>query len=297
MERGDDRKKRRVMELAIVERVKQGLPLQKDALEYLIAYFNLDSLNNFCRTSWTMQQFCENNQIWRKKFARHIPTPGSGNWLESITRAQWLHYWDFLSTTRCLNQYRLLVAFLSVFRHYQKYSNPETDVTFYLDIEFGDRDYLDRIRDYPIYVENEIGFIVPIVLSCSFDHFDENMTFRSFSQEDVVDAVMVVEEMGWASKFYPFKEEDDDAFSAPPGLDIILPRDVTFDAVTIVYKFIGKGYLPQGLEFKTITARIGAAACAHCATPKAKTVCGSCQKIAYCGQTCAQAHWQEHNCK
>jgi hypothetical protein len=38
-------------------------------------------------------------------------------------------------------------------------------------------------------------------------------------------------------------------------------------------------------------------ACAQCATPKAKTVCGACQKIAYCGQTCANAHWQEHNCK
>jgi hypothetical protein len=93
MERGDDRKKRRVMEMVIVERVKQGLPLQKDALEYLIAYFNLDSLNNFCSTSWTMQQFCHNNQIWRKKFARHIPGPG--HWLQTIKREQWLHYWDF----------------------------------------------------------------------------------------------------------------------------------------------------------------------------------------------------------
>jgi hypothetical protein len=184
------------------------------------------------------------------------------------------------------------VAFLSVFRHYQTYSNPETTVTFYLDIEFGTRDYwikygISNLRG------DEIGFIVPVVFSCTAEYINENDERSDFfHEEDVVDVIDVVDDLGWETIF-----DEPDANGTLEEMDIIIPQDVPHDAVTIVYKFIGHGYLPQGFDFKTITARIGAAACAHCATPKPKTVCGSCEVAAYCGQQCADAHWQEHGCK
>ena len=84
MER-DDVKRRRIMELAIVERVRQGLPLTKDAMNYLINQFDLESLNRLCSTSWTMQEFCKENQVWRKKFFKHFSTLAPNNSLSIIT--------------------------------------------------------------------------------------------------------------------------------------------------------------------------------------------------------------------
>lgn len=288
MER-DDVKRRRIMELAIVERVKQGLPLQKDALAYLINHFDLESLNRFCSTSWTMQQFCKENQVWRKKFQRHLP--GVGNWLSSITQDQWIHYWNFLSSTRCPDQYRLLVAFLSVFRKITSFINWKVDVDFHLDIDFGSQDYLERILDSPIVIEDEIGFVVPIVLSCTVEAMDENGEMGDvYFEEDAVDILDVTDEMGWKTEFYDY----DHSNSQIQEMAIIIPNNVPRDAVTIAYKLIGLGYFPDNFIFKSITAQIGA--CVQCERPKAKTVCGLCEQVAYCGQECANKHWENHDC-
>jgi hypothetical protein len=39
-------------------------------------------------------------------------------------------------------------------------------------------------------------------------------------------------------------------------------------------------------------------ACVACAAPGVRYACGAgCKTVLYCGQDCADAHWEEHNCR
>jgi hypothetical protein len=296
MER-DDTKRRRVTELAIEEKINQDLPLSADEMAYLINFFNLESLNRFCSTSWYARNFCIESQVWRKKFIKHIPNFGPNHWLASITPVQWIKYWDFLSSTRCKEQYRLLVAFLTLFQHTSsmisiQMQNRKCSVEFSLSIEFGDFEYLERIFDARLNLEKQIGFPVPMIFSSFvYQTGDEGILEDVFFEENTSPEIIeTLDSLGWDYEFGEYFEEDDEMVE----MSINIPLDVPHDAVTVIFDFIGFGYTMPNFEFKTITSQIKG--CAACATPKPKTICGNCEQVAYCNQECADAHWEKHKC-
>lgn len=286
MER-DDVKRRRIMELAIVERVKQGLPLQKDALAYLINHFDLESLNRFCSTSWTMQQFCKENQVWRKKFARLFPTL--------------LDYWDRLIGVLGddAKEHRLLMSFLILLNGlYIPHPDERIEVNFFNPENTANSLYFHVVK-YDGYFKVDREKIIAygkdgVILTDDYLYTQESKTFPLlFRNVSDLDA----NEREW----YGFSLDDSDEEEIFLELNRGFPGD---DAILVIYTILRIGYRRQFVDdedddipwnnFKKIVAPIGN--CAHCATPKAKTVCGLCEQVAYCGQKCADKHWKNHNC-
>lgn len=213
-----------------------------------------------------MRDFCKANQIWRKKFQRHLPRADS--WLGSVTSDQWLQYWDFLSSTRCPEQYRLLVAFLSVFNQKIEYTYETKNVSIrlFLDLEFEFRSRKTRELD------KIIEFVPPTIPKCTFVQFLDNEI------ETVKDVKNDIRRMKWHVAYYRYdRNADEEEWEA------FIPHKVPDDAVSIIYKLIGMGYIPEDFQFKTITAHIGSA-CATCNAIGPKTVCGNCEQVLYCNQ-------------
>jgi hypothetical protein len=277
------------MELAVVEKINQDLPLNADEMAYLINFFNLESLNRFCSTSWYARNFCSESQVWRKKFRRHLLLdirPGSQ--LSIITEKQWLHYWDYLANGRCPNQYRLLVAFLTLFHSgvIIELINNTGDISFNLDTIFGPDQLVEEEYDAHIPIEEGIGLLTPFVANVSVT-IDGQDAYHD--HKDILEVVEIIEELGWYSEL-----EDEDIPPEDQPLDISIPSNSSRDAVTIIYNFLDLGYKMVDFDFRRVVAQIGA--CAACATPKPKTICGACGAVPYCGQKCANAHWEKHNC-
>jgi hypothetical protein len=294
-----DKKRQRDEALAetLLEQAKKGLPLSRDALLHMTTFLDWEALRNFCNVNDEMRKFCDVNQVWKKKFIRHIPNFGPNHWLASITPVQWIKYWDFLSSTRCKEQYRLLVAFLTLFQHTSsmlsiQMQNRKGSVQFSLSIEFGDFEYLERIFDARLNLGKQIGFPVPMIFSSFvYQTGDEGILEDVFFEEDTSPEIIeTLDSLGWDYEFGEYIEEDDEMVE----MSINIPMDVPHDAVTVIFDFIGFGYTMPNFEFKTITSQIKG--CAACATPKPKTICGNCEQVAYCNQECADADWKKHKC-
>jgi hypothetical protein len=287
MERDDTKRRRRHgMELAIVTRVQQGLPLRRDEMTYLVDFFDFESLNRFCSTSWSMQQFCKNNQVWRRKFTRLFPTL--------------LSYWDRLigALGDDPKEYRLLMSFLVLFNGSQIPDHHEIEV-----ILFRPESIIDTLEFDVVQVDHYFKVVRGQIQAF---HKYLILTDRYLYSEDARNFPLLLRTVGDLTSekkgYYEYfeGEEDDDVVFVE--LIQTFPGD---DAIFVIYAMLGMGYkrvyvheedddIPFN-EFKKIVAHIGA--CAHCTAPKPKNVCGLCSKVAYCNQQCADRHWRKHNCE
>lgn len=277
MERKDVKRLR--MEIEIVERVHQRLPLTHDAMTYLLNYFDLRSLNRMSRTSGMMQEFFTQNQIWRRKFLKlllEVPNDDIYDTMNTIPTERWIPYWDMLANGHCPVQYRLLIAFLFVFRN----QNSESEITLFrnnLSINFSTEFHTIGNASFPIVHARNL---FPAINGEGIEEDDDKSVSEFLSQ---------ITKLNWEFSY------DHNTSSDTLG-DMIfeIPIYIWSDAVTVVYQLLSLGFnLPEFAEYASIETKIE---CAQCEMPAPKTVCSSCKTTLYCNQECADAHWNLHQC-
>jgi hypothetical protein len=290
MERGI-KKRRRARELAIVERIRQNIPLNDDEMNYMINFFDLESLNQLCTTSWTMQEFCKSNQVWKQKFKKLIPIFDRYHTLFAITRNEWIEYWDVLSKD-FQNGYRLLVAFLTTWE-FPDTGDPQ-DMRIIDDAKnngnlfsFNSQLGIGKWAKFSVPIIYDMRLRLFILGYFRFRFDNDNWMYR----DTLIRCKKVVESLGWKIEFIDLNK---DLEAGVPLWKILPTENALHDMVPIVYLLLGARYLHNGTDFKKITTQIG---CDYCASPNPQTICGKCEQVTYCNQQCADSHWETHNCK
>lgn len=288
--------KRRRIEIEIVERVRQGLPLTNDAMTYLLNKFDLESLNRMYRTSWTMRNFFETYQIWRRKFLKLVAewvSPDQPQ-IETLEEAQgWIDYWDYLVPNH--NPYQLLAAFVIV--HSSASSNQNEIVLFK---RFPNFRHICGVKFTTIPVSRRYGNDIVPRLSTMVLHpfigadqrfvddfynygsqvvsFQEQLkTFGDITSSDKVD------DWGFERPFNP---------NVPLGHVIIHISLIHSDSVELVYQLLALGYRPpESQDFRRVETEL----CGYCLSSNISSKCGvSDCNVKYCNQNCADAHWSSH---
>lgn len=293
-----DKKRQRDETLAetLLEQAKKGLLLSRDVLMHMTTFLDWEALRNFCNVNDEMRKFCSANQVWKRKFVRQVSLlPPQSQLLSYITREQWIKYWDFLAESRCPSLDILFAAFVTLFdngagsgdKNLRENILVLRNAAFQFNLTFQDTREKAKPHFYGAYfsndIEERIGFFAPVVVGCFVRKKHGNNLVLIYRQEDASEIERLMYILRWEMIF------DYDA------LDYMTVAIKPLDAVTVIYKFFEFGYLPLRSNFKTVTSSIEPI-CAHCTSPTPLTVCGACEAVPYCGQKCANAHWEKHNC-
>jgi hypothetical protein len=239
----------------------------------------------------------KSKDTWGDKFSKFFNESVSDeHWLKKgISLEDWMRHWNVTRNKLSKDKSerkdeRVLLAFESLFKNGNKntFQMQNMEMEMEMRVQFTFTIEIGTIRSH-------YEWKTPIVKECVVKRWDkkENKWDYVYPADDIRYYIdhRVLTDLKY-SHFFPKPDEFEVFDDEDYAMQIELSEKLWNDAIYAIYILQSRGYTMIGSD--SPPTRIE---CAACNLPNPKTVCGCCEQIAYCGQKCADIHWNMHKCK